>query len=388
MKRIENYRKGDRAEKLGVVLLQAFCAVAEVPRQEDFGLMDAVATLLRRDGRLLYAEDSFLVQFKSRTETRIEYSGEKFEALLSQDLPLLVARVDLTTSNIELHSLGIALAHLNVSNAKGLVAHLQPDDSCPFGLVDDLFQVPLRKPILKWNIGDLQSRAFADKAYAVLKAWMSFERWNRRYRRAGIGRQICWETNAVPTDGGEFWIWSPDRSQELLSEISPVARVLAFHGISHPEMRDPARAIFSWLRKHDIEADPDGSCLLMLDSRDCQDRLTNALDSNLGADVAVAFSVVGARPDFLDFWLYSKDRKGNGGGRRHTGSLQHIREQGIEVSVNIVGNDVQITISLTDSWLKQHHLEDAAIRIPDSTHGEGISQVILLKRPPSEVASS
>ena len=46
-KRIRNYRTGDRAEDLGIFLLRAFCAVAPIPRQEDFGLADAVATLLR-----------------------------------------------------------------------------------------------------------------------------------------------------------------------------------------------------------------------------------------------------------------------------------------------------------------------------------------------------
>ncbi len=85
MKRIANYRSGDRAEALGIVLLQSFCAVAPVPRQEDFGLVDAVATLLRREGRMLYAEDSFSVQFKSRTEKVIEYRDKRFMALLAQD---------------------------------------------------------------------------------------------------------------------------------------------------------------------------------------------------------------------------------------------------------------------------------------------------------------
>jgi hypothetical protein len=64
-KRIRNYRTGDRAEDLGIFLLKAFCAMAPIPRQEDFGLADAVATLLRSDGRFWYAEDSFLVQLKS-----------------------------------------------------------------------------------------------------------------------------------------------------------------------------------------------------------------------------------------------------------------------------------------------------------------------------------
>ena len=57
--------------------MQMFCAVASVPRQEDFGIVEAVATLLRKDRRLLYAEDSFSVQFKSRTERRVTYVGEE-----------------------------------------------------------------------------------------------------------------------------------------------------------------------------------------------------------------------------------------------------------------------------------------------------------------------
>jgi hypothetical protein len=77
-KRTRNYRTGDRAEDLGIFLLRAFCAVAPIPRQEDFGLADAVATLLRPEGRFWYAEDSFLVQFKSRTEKRVAFRQPRF----------------------------------------------------------------------------------------------------------------------------------------------------------------------------------------------------------------------------------------------------------------------------------------------------------------------
>ncbi len=47
--RIANYRTGDRAEWLGMFLTQSLCAVAPVPREDDFGLFDAVAALLRPD---------------------------------------------------------------------------------------------------------------------------------------------------------------------------------------------------------------------------------------------------------------------------------------------------------------------------------------------------
>lgn len=98
-KRIRNYRTGDRAEDLGIFLLKAFCAVAPIPRQEDFGLADAVATLLRLEDKFWYAEDSFLVQFKSRTEKAVELTGPVFERWLSQDLSVLVGQVNLICLN-------------------------------------------------------------------------------------------------------------------------------------------------------------------------------------------------------------------------------------------------------------------------------------------------
>jgi len=107
-KRIRNYRTGDRAEDLGIFLLKAFCAVAPIPRQEDFGLADAVATLLRSEGRFWYAEDSFLVQFKSRTEKNLTLTGPVFMRWLAQDLSILVGRVNLIEDSIELFTLGSA----------------------------------------------------------------------------------------------------------------------------------------------------------------------------------------------------------------------------------------------------------------------------------------
>ena len=123
-KRIRNYRSGDRAEDLGIFLLRAFCAVAPIPRQEDFGLADAVATLLRPEGRFWYAEDSFLVQFKSRTEKKVTLEGPVFERWLAQDLSILVGRVNLIENTIELFTVGAALFDRRVHEAKGLVLWL------------------------------------------------------------------------------------------------------------------------------------------------------------------------------------------------------------------------------------------------------------------------
>src|SRR4051812_139292 len=147
-KRIRNYRTGDRAEDLGIFLLKAFCAVAPIPRQEDFGLADAVATLLRSEGRFWYAEDSFLVQFKSRTEKNITLEGPVFERWLAQDLSILVGRVNLKKDNIELFTIGTALFDRRLHEAKGLVLWLKGGEE---GLHEDVLHLKLVKPILKFS---------------------------------------------------------------------------------------------------------------------------------------------------------------------------------------------------------------------------------------------
>jgi hypothetical protein len=123
-KRLRNFRSGDRAEDLGIFLMKAFCAVAPIPRQEDFGLADAVATLLRPDGMFWYAEDSFLVQFKSRTEKEVNLCGPVFARWLAQDLSVLLGRVNLIERTIELFTLGSALFDRRVHEAEGLVVWL------------------------------------------------------------------------------------------------------------------------------------------------------------------------------------------------------------------------------------------------------------------------
>jgi|GEM_PF-6187187 len=119
-----NYRSGDRSESMGIPLLQMMCAVAPVPRPEDWGVFDAVATLLSQEAGLLYAEESFMVQFKGRTVEHIDYEERKLEALLQQDLALFAARVDLRECSISLFALGLALRHPNISDHEKVRIHL------------------------------------------------------------------------------------------------------------------------------------------------------------------------------------------------------------------------------------------------------------------------
>jgi hypothetical protein len=98
-----NFRSGNLAEHLGLLLLKGIAAVAEVPRQEDVGL-DAVATLLRRDDDgNCYAEDTFGVQLKSESEKTIKYSDHAFKWFKEQTLPMFIGRVSLDRSEMSLY---------------------------------------------------------------------------------------------------------------------------------------------------------------------------------------------------------------------------------------------------------------------------------------------
>src|SRR5947207_12580613 len=98
-----SFRSGNLAEHLGLLLLKGIAAVADVPRTEDIGL-DAVATLLRRDADgNCYAEDGFVVQLKSYSETSIEYRHHELTWLLGQSQPMFIGRVSLEQSRICLY---------------------------------------------------------------------------------------------------------------------------------------------------------------------------------------------------------------------------------------------------------------------------------------------
>lgn len=166
MRRNRNRRSGDRAETFGVSLLQSFCAVAQVPRPEDFGLFDAVATVLRPEGKLVYAEETFLVQFKSRTEKSICYEHEKLLALRSSHLSLFIGRVDMTKSEVELFSLMRALSHPNISDTTRLTVHLDPH---VFSLEEGIMEISLGPPILKVDASGLENRDAQAANYHIVR---------------------------------------------------------------------------------------------------------------------------------------------------------------------------------------------------------------------------
>ena len=108
----------------------------------------------------MYPEDSFSVQFKSRTEKVLEYLDARFEALLKQELTLFIAHVDLNATEINLYSVDAALLHPNINEMKGLAVYLDPMKQ---RREDHVLHTCLGPPALKWTAADLADRDFGHK---------------------------------------------------------------------------------------------------------------------------------------------------------------------------------------------------------------------------------
>src|SRR5262245_49433083 len=216
--RDRNLREGDLAEGLGLELLRPFAFLAPVPRTEDVGV-DAVATLIRRDGRRLLAEDSFLVQMKAASRRTIDFKGEGLDWLRALTLPYYWLSVNLATMTLELYSIIHATGHLNFRDRKAVTMYL---DERPSDIPGDDMHVWLGPPILRWTPADAADPAFQQSAYEVLKAWLQFEMQCISVRPLGMTYQVTWETNSKPKPSGHFAVLhSPGELKAVLERIRP-----------------------------------------------------------------------------------------------------------------------------------------------------------------------
>lgn len=358
MKRIASYRSGDRAETFGATLLQSFCAVAPVPRPEDFGLVDAVATLLRRDGRFLYADDSFLIQFKSRTEKRVEFLGDRFQALLRQELPFFIGHVDLATGTIALHNVGVALTHPNVLDMRGLVLHLDRTKPCEQAGV--LHAGPA-EPALRFTVAQLADDSFQATAYSVLKAWLEWDRWNRRNRPLGIQMQITWKTNEVPIPNGTSMLWNPSRAEQALSEAVPAVQLIAGRAVSDTALAAPILEIIAWMREQGVDPDPAATFGLTILMKNGQNHLQRAMSKCPDAEIAVQLLVTNRTADSVTVWEQGAARNGSGcSAAAHTGTARQLRKLGFKVQTAHRGHSIT-TVAIGEAWLKAHGCSIVAV---------------------------
>lgn len=192
-RRSTNLRKGDLAEGLGIEMLRAFTAVAPVPRSEDIGV-DVICTLLRPDGAMQYAEDSFYVQIKSASISEITYQDDAYSWLCELFLPIFIARINLVATQIEIFSIQRVFTRAQ-RFSKGVKIYL---GECDEDLSQDVCLIPLGQPILQWKFSEIATGSFHEDKYKIMKAWVMHEQKNKLLRKAHRGQELEWSTNKFP----------------------------------------------------------------------------------------------------------------------------------------------------------------------------------------------
>lgn len=273
-----DFRKGNLAEALGVLLLKGIAAVAEVNHQEDVGI-DAIGTLLRLDeDENQYAEESFVVQLKSESVNSIKYDDHALQWFLNQSQPMFIGRVSLQNAEISLYPTVFVTHAVMALHSKqvvirfgesGLPTFLRGQEWSPWRADSDDHDkalVWLGQPIMRWNMSDIADRNWSQQAYSVLKKFIMLERRERELNLNGQSSIFNWLVN----DAASIKVHSglsgggPDDLPAIADRAASGFLAIAKNGSvlkdkqSRMKLLLALNAVVSTLRECDIDIDPDG----------------------------------------------------------------------------------------------------------------------------------
>ncbi|MFW6116939.1 MAG: hypothetical protein ACOC6F_04355 [bacterium] len=257
-----NLRRGHLAEDLGVFFLRSFCAVADLRQEDDFGI-DAVATLLRRRGRVLYAEESFAVQVKAVSVEEIDYEEEELEWLLKQRLPLFFLTVDLNEGTFGIYTASPVYELLprqqDVHSAKLLMTLPQAWHS-RVKLTESHADAYLGPPILSTEIGKLSDGEELGRIYDLMKVWVTSEISQTGLRALGKSRCTRWATWEEPRSAGLVSHGSLLDLRRDMKVVEPYVSYLADHIVwclDDPSLERAFLTLKDWFEEFGVETDLD-----------------------------------------------------------------------------------------------------------------------------------
>jgi len=269
-----DFRFGNLAEHLGVLLLKGIAAVADVPRPEDVGL-DALATLLRPDDDdNLYAEDTFVVQLKSASPKPIKYQGHALEWLIGQSQPMFIGLVSLADCEISLYPTIYVNHAVLALHAEWVEVRFGISDTEPFfrgqkwapwkGEPDRGATVWLGEPLLRWSLSDLVDRDWVARTYETLKRFIGVARRELELLSFGQSSVLDWSTNDANSITSQSGLkkGSPDDLESLADRCAPCLRAMMLCAFSMPDesaisIMIPLISLAASLRDVGIEIDRD-----------------------------------------------------------------------------------------------------------------------------------
>lgn len=262
-KRKKDFRSGDLNEDLGLLLLKSISFVAPIPRTEDVGV-DAICTLHRREGDLLFAEDSFWLQLKSfnsvkRANNKITYNAERCKWLKNLKLPFIVGFVDKSNLSIKLFPTSDLISQL-ISNPSKATLKIGIRNSSSLSLNDNLEVESTVCSLVSWSLQDsfTKDSNHMNLVYNILKEYVRLELINIGTRNAaGNDRKIEYAnaTNQIPIFGDSGNHEEIMSSYDVFSQIDPFIR----QAISIAEIKEDCEllekflALASYLKKQGVQ---------------------------------------------------------------------------------------------------------------------------------------
>ncbi len=210
-----NLRRAYIQEQLGVYLLRAVAAVAEVERPQDYGI-DAIVTLLRpEDNRYLLARASFCVQLKSASVSNIVYKEDSLQWLKDLRTPMFIGSVDCDRMTLSLYTCHRALLALSNWNYKELVVHLResPSPACTTenwlvekttnsNGTEKTAEVYLGPPVYELSPKKIDDVSVLTNFCDVLEPMISILHRNIQWQPIGYSERFKWDTGKPPKING------------------------------------------------------------------------------------------------------------------------------------------------------------------------------------------
>jgi len=284
-----NLRRAYVQEQLGVYLLRAVAAVAEVERPQDYGI-DAIVTLLKpENGRRLIASSSFYAQLKAASVTELTYKGDELTWFKKLKLPLFIGIVDPDPMTLSLYTCHNAIRALQSSNCSTLT--LYPRESPdgwnlrdPWKIVhkgdgcgsNNSTEVYLGVPVYELRPGNLADKGLLTGFCEVMEPLIAVLHRNIQWGSIRYMDLFTWTTGQPPKISGfSFSPHAPDQiisphfflSKEqlysdmyklglptILGELSAYAKAWAFYSIlnEQPDGWDRARLLLQYLFEQGI----------------------------------------------------------------------------------------------------------------------------------------
>ena len=256
--------------------------------------MDAIGTLLRREGARLHAENTFAIQIKSWSTRKLKIKQARLDWLARFELPLFWVSIDLARGRGSIYSL-INLI-LPWPTADGVEVLLDQPAGAPLYTSQPwIASEPLTGPkparmwvgpsVLDFDFADVDEPEFGARAYAVLKPHVELMARCLIARRFGVYSGVRWESGGPPSitmsvlHGGE-----DIELRDVLEAMFPLLMrvgVILRHGFGGTELRKEVDALMNAERGQRISRPLDSAPLTVPDRKACTKAMATAAKAAL-----------------------------------------------------------------------------------------------------------